>query len=162
MPQTLVLWEPMRTLSPMRLSPGQQSTSLSYGMAQACWRCTMQCKWLLPFGSRPKTQELSWGLSKEKSSVATLYATRKWWTLLRFPKFGGSLENGFSDKKTFSKDPFFQNRYCASVQSERGGWSGTDLCWLLEPSTFGSFVVFWLNHFNRFSAQLWSVWINLD
>ena len=30
--------------------------------------------------------------------------------------------------------------YCVSVQSERGGWSVTDLCWLLEPSTFGSFA----------------------
>ena len=31
--------------------------------------------------------------------------------------------------------------YCVLVQSERGGWFVTDLCWLLEPSTFGSFVV---------------------
>ena len=33
--------------------------------------------------------------------------------------------------------------FCVLVQSERGGWSVTDLCWLLEPSTFGSFVVSW-------------------
>ena len=33
--------------------------------------------------------------------------------------------------------------YYALVQSQRGGWSVTDLCWLLEPLISGSFVVSW-------------------
>ena len=38
--------------------------------------------------------------------------------------------------------------YCVLVQSERGGWSVTDLCWRPEPSISGSSVVFW-NPFQR-------------
>ena len=33
--------------------------------------------------------------------------------------------------------------YCVLMQSERGGWSVTDPCWLLEPSISGSFVLSW-------------------
>ena len=36
------------------------------------WCCAMECKWLMPFGSRLK--ELSWGVQKENHSVAALYA----------------------------------------------------------------------------------------
>ena len=37
------------------------------------WCCAMERKWPMPFGSSLKTQELSWGLSKENSSVDSVH-----------------------------------------------------------------------------------------